>query len=137
MKSVFAFLTLAKFFLLFGCQLNLHEVRRNKLANEIEVNLNLLCGLDATFAVTLMDKDFVDKLIQHGNGQIIEVLVFLYQRNETLRRLLVLLMVCKEIFQSSNLGFQRILFLCILGIQSGISGIRQLAQDVVLIDFAE
>ena len=46
-------------------------------------------------------------------------------------------MVCKEIFQSSNLGFQRILFLCILGIQSGISGIRQLAQDVVLIDFAE
>ena len=33
-----------------------------KLANEVEINLDFLRGLDAAFAVTLMDKDFINSL---------------------------------------------------------------------------
>ena len=90
MQSVLAFLTLAKFFLFFGSKLHFHEMRWNELTNKIEVNLNFLRSLNAAFAVSLMDKDFVDKLIQHGNGQIVEVFILLNQSNEPLHRLLVL-----------------------------------------------
>ena len=41
----------------------------NETPDKIEVNLDLLCGLYTAFAVTLMHKDFLDKLVEHGNGQ--------------------------------------------------------------------
>ena len=137
MQSVLAFLTLTDFFQFFRGQLHFHEMGWYKLANEVEINLDFLCSLSAALAVTLMDEDFINKLVQHGNGQIVEVLIFLNQRNNAFCGLLVFLVGFQKFFQSFDLGFQFSLFLAVLCIQSGISGIRQLAQDVVLIDFAE
>ena len=38
-----------------------------------------LCGLNTALAVTLMHKDFLNKLIEHGNRQLVEVLILVNQ----------------------------------------------------------
>ena len=42
-----------------------------------------LCGLYTAFTVTLMHKNFLDKLVEHSNGQLVEVLVFVNQSDKT------------------------------------------------------
>ena len=84
MKPVLAFLTLADFLKLFGGKLHFSKRRGNETPNEIEVNLDLLRGLNAALAVTLMHQDFLDKLIEHGNGQLVEVLVLVNQSDKTI-----------------------------------------------------
>lgn len=45
-------------------------------AHKIEVDFNLLRGVLTAFPGALMDKDFLNKLIQHGVRQRVEVSVF-------------------------------------------------------------
>ena len=73
MKSVLAFLTLADFLQFLRDKLHFSKRRGNETPNKIEVNLDLLCGLYTAFAFTLMHKDFLNKLIEHGNRQLVEV----------------------------------------------------------------
>ena len=137
MQSVLAFLTLAEFFLFFLRQLCFPECGRNEFSHKIEVDFNFLCGITTALAVTLMHKDFVDKLIQHGNGQIVKALVFLNECDKLFSGFPVLLKVSQSLFQRSDFLGQLCLLSGILCVQSGISGIRQLAEDIVLINLAE
>ena len=43
-------------------------------------------GLYTALAVTLMHKDFLDKLVEHGNGQLVEVLIFVNQSEDVYKR---------------------------------------------------
>ena len=56
------------------------------------------------FAVTLMHKDFLDKLVEHGNGQLVEVLIFVNQSDKTVSVLFVLLIALDCLFQSRDFG---------------------------------
>ena len=85
MEPVLAFLTLSEFFQFFRGQLHFAKRRGNEHAHKIEVHLNFLCSLGAALAVTLMDKDFVDKLVEHSNGQIVKTLVLVNKRDKILR----------------------------------------------------
>ena len=85
MKSILpGFLFLQSFLFLRG-QCYLAKVGRHIAPYKVEVDFNLLCGILTSFAVTLMDKDFLDKLIEHGSGQGLKALVFINQGNEPLR----------------------------------------------------
>ena len=63
---VFEFFFLPKGLLFLRGQFHIPECRRDVLAHKIEVDLHRLGGFDTALAVTLMDKDFLDKLIEHG-----------------------------------------------------------------------
>ena len=65
MPPVFQFLFLPKGLLFLRGQLHVPERRRDVLAHKIEIDLHRLGGFDTALAVTLMDKDFLDKLIEH------------------------------------------------------------------------
>jgi hypothetical protein len=54
-------------------------------SDKIEVNLNFLRGFNAAFSVTLMDKDFLHKLIQHGGSQVVKILVLVNKGDKFLR----------------------------------------------------
>src|SRR5574344_3036733 len=84
-----------------------------------------------------MHKDFLDKFIEHGNRQLVEVLVFVNQSDKTVSVLFVLLIAPDCLFQSRDFGGKLGLFLFVLSVQSGVSAIGQLCQNVVLIDFTE
>ena len=55
--------------------------RSHVLANKIEVNLHRLGGFDTALAVTLMDKDFLDKFIEHGCGELERLVCKIYEDN--------------------------------------------------------
>ena len=103
----------------------------------IRDSLDLLCGLYTAFTVTLMHKDCLDKLVEHGNGQLVEVLVLVNQSDKTISVLFVLLIALDSLFQSRDFGVKLGLFLFGLSAQSGVSAVGQLSQNVVLIDFTE
>ena len=84
-----------------------------------------------------MDKDFLDKFIEHGNGQFVEVLIFFYQSDKAVSVLFVLFIIADCLFKSSNFSGKGSLFLCILSVQHLIAAVRQFAQHIVLIDFTE
>ena len=81
----------------------------------------LLCGLYTAFTVTLMHKDFLDKLVEHGNGQLVEVLVLVNQSDKTISVLFVLLIALDSLVQSRDFGVKLGLFLFVLSVQSGVS----------------
>lgn len=56
-------------------QIYFPEVGRHILPDKVKINLNLLRGFNAALAVTLMDKDFLHKFIQHGRRQVVKILV--------------------------------------------------------------
>ena len=100
MKPVLAFLTLADFLQFLRGQFYFSKRQGNESPNEIEINLDLLCGLYTAFTVTLMYKDFLDKLIEHGNGQLVEVLVFVNQSDKTVSVLFVRFIALGKLFKS-------------------------------------
>ena len=102
MEPVLAFLTLADFLQFLRGQLHFSKRRGNETPNEIEVNLDLLCGLYTAFTVTLMHKDFLDKLIEHGNGQLVEVLVLVNQSDKTVSVLFVFFIALDSFFQTTQ-----------------------------------
>ena len=51
-----------------------------------------------------MHKDFLDKLVEHGNGQLVEVLIFVDQSDKTVSVLFVLLIALDCLFQSRDFG---------------------------------
>src|SRR5699024_12088027 len=51
-----------------------------------------------------MHKDFLDKLVEHGNGQLVEVLVLVNQSDKTISVLFVLLIALDSLFQSRDFG---------------------------------
>ena len=104
MPSVFQFLFLPKGLLFLQGQLHVPERRRDVLAHKIEVDLYRLGGFDTALAVTLMDKDFLDKLIEHGVCHILKTLVFVNQRDKLFRRFLALIVAADSFFQRGNLG---------------------------------
>ena len=53
-------------------------------------------------AVTLMHKDFLDKLVEHGNGQLVEVLIFVNPSDKTVSVLVVLFITPDSLFQSRD-----------------------------------
>ncbi len=118
MKPVLAFLTLADFLKLFGGKLHFSKRRGNETPNEIEVNLDLLRGLNAALAVTLMHQDFLDKLIEHGNRQRVKVLVLVNQSDKSVCVLFLLLVTADCLFQSRDFSGQLRLLFCILSVQS-------------------
>ncbi len=61
------------------------EVERCVPSDKIEVNPNLLCGFNAAFPVTLMDKNFLRKFIQHSGGKIVIIPVFINKGDKFLR----------------------------------------------------
>ena len=64
MKPVLAFLTFADFLSFLRSKLHFSKRWGNETPDKIEVNLDLLCGLNTALAVTLMHKDFLNKLIE-------------------------------------------------------------------------
>ena len=59
-----------------------------------------------------MHKDFLDKLIEHGNGQLVEVLIFVDQSDNTVSVLFVFLIALDSLFQNRDFGGK--LGLCLL-----------------------
>ena len=57
---------------------------RDVLSDEIEVDFYLLPGVLTAFLVTLMDKNFLDKFIEHGRGHGVKILVLVNHGNEFL-----------------------------------------------------
>ena len=72
-------------------------------AHKIEVDFNRLCGVLASFAVALMDKDFIDKFIEHSVRHGVEALVFVNQSDKLFRRFLALVVAADGLFQLRNL----------------------------------
>ncbi len=99
----------------------------NETPDKIEVNLDLLCGLYTALAVTLMHKDFLDKLVEHSNGQLVEVLILVNQSDKTISVLFVLLIAPDFLFQNRDFSGKLGLFLFVLSVQSGVSAVGQLA----------
>ena len=83
-----------------------------------------------------MDKDFLDKLVEHGDGQIVEVLVFVDQSDEAVCVLFVLFKALNRFLKRCDFSRKSRLFLAILCVQYLIPAIGELAENVVLIDFA-
>ena len=73
-----------------------------------------------------LEKTF-DKLVEHGNGQLVEVLILINQSDKTVSVLFVLLIALDSLFQNRDFGGKLGLLLFILSVQSGISAVRQLA----------
>ena len=94
-------------------------------------------SLSTAFSGTLMDKDFIDKLVEHGICQLVEVLILVNQSDKAVCGFLMLLIISDSLFKCCNLGGKCRLFLCVLCIQNGISGIGEFAQYIILIDFTE
>ena len=78
----------------------------------------IACGLYTAFAVTLMHKNFLDKLVEHDNGQLIEVLIFVNQSDKTVSVLFVLLIALDCLFQNRDFNGKLGLFLFVLSVQS-------------------
>ena len=74
-----------------------------------------------------MHKDFLDKLVEHGNGQLVEVLVLVNQSDKTVSVLFVLLIALDSLFQNRDFSGKLGLFLFVLSVQSGVSAVGQLA----------
>ena len=85
MKFVLAFFLFPQFFLFLRSEGNRLQGGRDIPAHEIEIDFNLLRRVLAAFALTFMDKDFLQKLVEHGVCQRVEILVFSNQGNEFLR----------------------------------------------------
>ena len=83
--------------------------------------------IDTALAVTLMHKDFLNKLIEHGNRQLVEVLILVNQSDKTVSVLFVLLVALDSLFQNRDFSGKLGLLLFILSVQSGISAVRQLS----------
>ena len=64
-----------------------------------------------------MHKDFLDKLVEHGNGQLVEVLIFVNQSDKTVSVLFVLLIALDSLFQSRDFGGKLGLFLFVLSVR--------------------
>ena len=132
---VFQFLVLPNCLLFLPGQLHFPERRRDVLAHKIEVDLHRLGGFDTALTVTFMDKDFLDKLIEHGIRHVLEALVFVNQGNKLLCRFLSLVVIADGLFQLGNLGGKCLLLLGVLCVQRGIAGVWQASQGVILINF--
>ena len=74
-----------------------------------------------------MHKDFLDELIEHGNGQLVEVLVLVNQSDKTVSVLFVRFIALDCLFQSRDFSGKLGLFLCVLSVQSGVSAVGQLS----------
>ena len=72
-----------------------------------------------------MHKNFLDKLVEHGDGQLVEVLVLVNQSDKTVSVLFVLLIALDCLFQNRDFSGKLGLFLFVLSVQSGISAVRQ------------
>lgn len=84
-QLVLAFLFLPQGFQFLRREVYFPEVRRYVFPDKIEINLNLLCGFSAAFPVTLMNKDFLHKLIQHGGSQVVKILILVNKGDKFLR----------------------------------------------------
>ena len=51
-----------------------------------------------------MHKDFLDKLVEHSNGQLVEVLVLVNQSDKTVSVLFVFLIALDSLFQNRDFG---------------------------------
>ena len=65
-----------------------------------------------------MHKDFLDKLVEHGNGQLVEVLILVNQSDKTVSVLFVLLVALDSLFQIGDFNGKLGLFLFVLSVQS-------------------
>ena len=74
-----------------------------------------------------MHKDFLDKLVEHGNGQLVEVLILINQGDKTVSVLFVRFIALDSLFQSRDFGVKLGLFLFVLSVQSGVSAVGQLS----------
>jgi len=83
-----------------------------------------------------MDKDFLYKLVEHGICQRVKILVLINQGYKFLCWFLALLIAGNSLFQLRNFNLKCVLLFGILCIKRLISCIRQLAEGVILIDFA-
>ena len=83
-----------------------------------------------------MDKDFLYKLVEHGVCQRVKILVLVNQGNKLLRRFSALLIAGNGLFQFRDFRIEGVLLFGVLCVQGLIPGVRQLAQGIVLIDFA-
>ena len=74
-----------------------------------------------------MHKDFLDKLVEHSNGQLVEVLILVNQSDKTVSVLFVLLIALDCLFQSRDFSGKLGLLLFVLSVQSGVSAVGQLS----------
>lgn len=68
------------------------------------------------------------KLVEHGNGQLVEVLILTNQSDKTVSVLFVLLIALDSLFQNRDFSGKLGLFLFVLSVQSGVSAVGQLSQ---------
>lgn len=98
MQFVPPFLSPTKFLLFLRGQLHVPGRGRYISAHKIEIDFNRLRGVLASFAVTLMDKDFIDKFIEHGVCHGLKTLVFVNQSDKLFRRFLPLVVAADDCF---------------------------------------
>lgn len=103
---------------------------------KIEVDFNFLRGVLAAFSGAFVDKDFLYKLVEHGVCQRVKILILINQGYKFLCGFLALLIAGNSLFQLRNFNLKCVLLFGILCIKRPISCIRQLAEGIVLIDFA-
>ena len=138
MQTVFSFLYLTAFLFLSGGHFGIDRLgRRHKVADERKVNINPLCGLDASLAVALMYHDLIDQLIQHCRSQILEILILVDQRHEPLCFTGAVGITFDRRRKFADLLFKSRTFALILVTKHLIPLVRQFPKDIVLIDLAE
>lgn len=64
-----------------------------------------------------MHKDFLNKLIEHGNRQLVEVLILVNQSDKTVSVLFVLLVALDSLFQNRDFSGKLGLLLFILSVR--------------------
>ena len=63
-----------------------------------------------------MPQDFLDTLVEHGNGQLVEVLILINQSDKTVSVLFVLLIALDSLFQNRDFSGKLGLFLSLIHI---------------------
>ena len=101
-----------------------HHCRWNIPTNKIEIDFNLLRGLDAPLSVSFMHQHLINKFIYHCRCQFLELLIFINQCNKLVGRISAFLIFCELRFQLLNLCIQLRFFPGILLIKNLISAVR-------------
>lgn len=138
MQTVFPCLDLPAFFFLCGGIFRIHRLRRrHEVADEREVDVDSLGSLTAPFTVTVIDDDFIDQLIGHGSSQMIEILILAYKTHEPFGLVGPVGVIINGRSQCADFLLKGRAFAFILITEDMIPLVRQLAEDVVLIDLAD
>ena len=111
--------------------------RRVVVADEIEMNINVLLAVDRSTACGFVNLNPVNERIEHGVGQLLAVPVFLDQSDKTGCVHLLDFVLLNQIFQLCNTLFQQNLFFIVLLNHALCLSLRQQAAQGTLIELVD